>query len=237
MKISVALAYHDGGKHVEEQLCSILNQLEEKDELILSVDRAFDGSIDLLKSWEKKDPRVFVTQAVSRGMVKNYEHAIAMCSGDLIFLSSQDDPWFSDKVSIVRRIFYDREVMAVVHDGIPLGAEGEKAQETLFQRKRPVAGYVRNLWNHSYRGCGIAFRKELTAAILPIPEQVTSHEYWIGGTAQIMGKLVFLDTPLFWYREDKTTWEQEPTKATVKRRLDMLAALLKRKRELENEKK
>ena len=116
MKLSVALAYYDGGQYIEEQLASILTQLGPDDEVILSVDRAFDGSMDLLQSWEEKDPRIFLTNGPAKGVVKNFEHAIMMCSGDLIFLSDQDDVWLPDKVAKVKSAFYDPEVMAILHD-------------------------------------------------------------------------------------------------------------------------
>ncbi len=38
MKISVAMAYYNGGTYIEEQMDSILSQLGEKDEVIVSVD-------------------------------------------------------------------------------------------------------------------------------------------------------------------------------------------------------
>ena len=44
MKISVAMAYYNGGTYIEEQMDSILSQLGEKDEVIVSVDGASDGS-------------------------------------------------------------------------------------------------------------------------------------------------------------------------------------------------
>ena len=48
MKISVAMAYYNGGTYIEEQMDSILSQLGEKDEVIVSVDGASDGSKPLL---------------------------------------------------------------------------------------------------------------------------------------------------------------------------------------------
>ena len=44
MKISVVIAYYNGGKYIKEQLESILSQLAPEDEVILSIDGASDGS-------------------------------------------------------------------------------------------------------------------------------------------------------------------------------------------------
>ena len=240
MKISVALAYHDGAEHIEEQLRSILNQFGKNDELILSVDRAFDGSMDLLKSWEERDKRIFLTLGPSRGVGKNYEHAISMCSGDLIFLSSQDDPWLPEKITRVKNAFHDKEVMAGVHDGKMMDEEARIEEETIWQKQRPRTGYLRNLWKNSYLGSCMAFRRELIPYILPIPEAVYQYDYWIGTVAELAGKVVFLEEPLILYRNDNHTnknIQQESGKIMAKKRRDMLIALLKRKREIRNEKK
>ena len=49
MKISVAMAYYNGGMYIEEQMDTILTQLGEQDEVIVSVDGASDGSKPLQK--------------------------------------------------------------------------------------------------------------------------------------------------------------------------------------------
>ena len=55
MKISVAMAYYNGGTYIEEQMDSILSQLGNQDEVIVSVDGASDGSEPILLNMEKKD--------------------------------------------------------------------------------------------------------------------------------------------------------------------------------------
>ena len=58
MKISVAMAYYNGGTYIEEQMDSILSQLGEKDEVIVSVDGASDGSKPLLLKMSEVDSRI-----------------------------------------------------------------------------------------------------------------------------------------------------------------------------------
>ena len=184
MKISVALAYYDGGEYIEAQLDSILSQLSEQDEIILSVDRAFDGSMDLLKEREAQDKRVFLTNGPARGVVKNFEHAISMCSGDLIFLSDQDDVWLPDKVEKVKAAFYDKEVMAVLHDAKIVDENLNEVEPSFFKLRHSETGFLKNLWRNSYVGCCMAVRKELIPQIFPIPESIYMHDYWIGATAE-----------------------------------------------------
>ena len=46
MKISVAMAYYNGGTYIEEQMDSILSQLGNQDEVIVSVHRNISFSSD-----------------------------------------------------------------------------------------------------------------------------------------------------------------------------------------------
>ena len=200
MKISVALAYYDGAEYIEQQLTSILDQLGEEDELILSVDRAFDGSMDLLKAWEEKEKRIFLTNGPAKGVAKNFEHAIRLCSGDLIFLSDQDDIWLPDKVEKVKQAFYDQEVMAVLHDARIVDENLKELEPSFFKLRHSETGFIKNLWRNSYVGCCMAFRKELIPQIFPIPEAIYMHDYWIGATAEQIGKVKLIEEPLILYR-------------------------------------
>lgn len=200
MKISVALAYYDGAEYIEEQLTSILNQLGPEDEVILSVDRAFDGSMDLLQAWEEKDGRIFLTNGPAKGVVKNFEHAIRMSSGDLIFLSDQDDIWLPDKVEKVKAAFYDKEVMAILHDARIVDENLNEVEPSFFKLRHSETGFLKNLWRNSYVGCCMAFRKEMIPDILPIPETIYMHDYWIGATAEQLGKVELIREPLILYR-------------------------------------
>ena len=111
MKISVALAYYNGGKYIEKQVYSILGQLGEEDELIISIDDAADGSMELLERMAGQDARIRLLQGPGQGVVKNFENAIAACGGEIIFLSDQDDIWKKNKVDRVMKAFRERAVL------------------------------------------------------------------------------------------------------------------------------
>lgn len=238
MKVSVALAYYDGAEYIEEQLTSILEQLGEQDEIILSVDRAFDGSMDLLKSLEEKDRRIFITNGPSKGVVKNFEHAIRMCSGDLIFLSDQDDVWLPGKVEKVRAAFRDEEVMAVLHDAKIVDEHLNEIEPSFFKIRGSATGFFKNLWRNSYVGCCMAFRKEMVEKILPFPEEIYMHDYWIGATAEVLGKVELIKEPLILYRRHSanvTEMKHGSLFFMLQKRWNMLITLLKWKQDRKKE--
>ena len=229
MKISVAMAYYNGGTYIEEQMESILSQLGEKDELIVSVDGASDGSKPLLLKMADIDKRIRVIKGPGKGVVKNFENAIRHCTGDIIYLSDQDDIWKPDKVEKVNAAFKNPEVKAVLHNaeivdenGIPTGAA------SLFAVRGSRTGILKNLIKNSYVGCCMAFRKELVPVICPIPKEMYMHDYWIGTAAEYMGKVCLLDEPLIGYRRHSSNVTQMTHGSVgfmVKKRVDIIRCL------------
>lgn len=143
MKISVAMAYYNGGTYIEEQMDSILSQLGNQDEVIVSVDGASDGSEPILLNMEKKDCRIQVIKGPGKGVVKNFENAIRHCTGDIIYLSDQDDIWKPDKVKKVNAAFDNLEVKAILHDAEITDENGKATgAESLFA--------LREMYMHDY---------------------------------------------------------------------------------------
>ena len=103
MTVSVALAAYNGEKYIKEQLSSILEQLSEDDEIVVSLDPSTDGTKEAILSLN--DSRIKIVDGEGKGLIKNFENAIKNCKNDLIFLCDQDDIWLPDKVERVKREF------------------------------------------------------------------------------------------------------------------------------------
>lgn len=229
MKISVAMAYYNGGEYIEEQLESILSQLSPEDEVIVSVDGASDGSDVFLAQWAKRDGRIRLLEGPGMGVVRNFENAITHCSGDIIFLSDQDDIWMENKVRKVLKAFRDPEIMAVLHNGALMDGQGNfTGGKTLFELRASRSGLIKNLLKNSYIGCCMAFRRELVQVILPIPEEMYMHDYWIGTAAELCGKVGLLRETLIGYRRhdsNVTEMSHGSVGFMVKKRIGMVKCL------------
>lgn len=51
MKISVCMATYNGEKYIKEQLESILSQIGENDEVIISDDSSTDNTVEIIKAF------------------------------------------------------------------------------------------------------------------------------------------------------------------------------------------
>jgi len=91
--ISVALCTYNGELYLREQLESILKQTFPPDEIIICDDGSTDTTIKILEEFRRKSfiPVKVYYNKENLGVSKNFEKAISLCSGDIIFLSDQDD--------------------------------------------------------------------------------------------------------------------------------------------------
>lgn len=103
--ISVAMASFNGEKYIKKQILSILDNLNEDDELVISDDGSTDCTLQIIKEFQ--DSRIKLIKGNHEGINKNFENAIVHCMGDYIFLSDQDDEWYPSKVSTVMKYFND----------------------------------------------------------------------------------------------------------------------------------
>src|SRR4051794_20690690 len=119
MKLSIALATYNGEAFLEAQLRSLLYQTRLPDEVVVSDDCSEDATLHILEAFAREAPFevLLLRNAAKLGFVRNFERAIEACTGDVIFLSDQDDVWFSEKVSVVEQAFTkNSDSMVVIHD-------------------------------------------------------------------------------------------------------------------------
>lgn len=201
MKCSVAMAVYNGSRYIRQQLDSIISQLEDNDELIISVDPSSDDTYDILGEYAKADARINITDGPGKGLMANFEHAICACTGDIILLSDQDDVWEADKLSKCRQCFEKPDVMVVLHDAAVYDAELENIIiPSFFSYKNVKTGIFTNIMRNSYMGCCMAFRKELLSIAVPFPKSIPMHDQWIGILGEMKGRTVLINEPLIKYR-------------------------------------
>ena len=117
MKISVVITTYNGSKYLYDQINSILNQTHLPNEIIVSDDNSEDNTLDIINSF-KSNSLIKINQNFKRlGFVKNFEKAISLTSGDLIFLSDQDDFWESHKIEFILNKFKnDKSIFLTINN-------------------------------------------------------------------------------------------------------------------------
>lgn len=197
--ISVAMASYNGEKHIKKQISSILSNLSEIDELVISDDGSTDKTIEIIESFN--DKRIRLIYGARKGVNQNFANAISNCKGDYIFLSDQDDIWYSNKVDSVMKIFNkNKNCVLVQHNAKVVDENGNILINSFAKHRKVRAGFLKNWMRNSYHGCCMAFKKDLVINILPMPQKGCFHDQWIGLIANLKGNTIFCDTILMEYK-------------------------------------
>ena len=202
-RVSVAMAVYNGGKYLNEQMGSIINQLTNEDELVVSDNMSTDDSRDIILSYVKLYPNIKIYECNEQGILANFENVIKHCDGDYIFLADQDDVWKENKIERVLQVFKETDADLIFHDCEYVDENLVPLNKTLFKDRRAEPGFNRNLWYNAYQGCCMAFKKELIPLICPIPRNIAMHDQWIGLLIEKTGKSVFLAESLLLYRKHR----------------------------------
>lgn len=230
MKISVALAAYNGGAYIAEQLTSILSELGENDEVIISDDRPDGNTEAAVLPFLESDSRVKYIAGPGKGVIANFENALSRCTGDVIFLSDQDDVWLEGKVKrVMREIENGAEL--VLHDASVTDAELNVTEGSYFSVHGSNASFIRNLIKNSFVGCCMAFTRSVMLDFLPFPEEIPMHDWWIALVAlKKHRKTVLLPEPLILWRRHGDNVTGGSTTATQKLlwRLSLIKALIKK---------
>ena len=102
--ISVCMASYNGEKYIKEQIDSILKQLSDEDELVISDDGSTDNTLSVIQSIHDKRIKLIHNQG-EHGYSRNFENALKNSKGDYIFLSDQDDVWKDNKVETILPLY------------------------------------------------------------------------------------------------------------------------------------
>ncbi|HJZ39241.1 MAG TPA: glycosyltransferase family 2 protein [Bacteroidales bacterium] len=195
--ISVCIPTYNGEKYIHQQLESILTQLGNDDEVIISDDSSTDGTIAIINSFNDNRIKLF-EGCTFKSPVFNLENALKHAQGDHIFLSDQDDVWLPGKVATMMGYLKDYNI--VVSDCIVVNQEEKVINDSFYSIVNSRTGFFKNFSKNSYLGCCMAFKRNMLAYFLPFPSGIAMHDIWMGLVSEVFGKPVFIPDKLILYR-------------------------------------
>ena len=209
--ISVCLTTFNGKKYIVKQLGSILSQLENEDEVIISDDGSSDCTLELIQSIADRRIKIFKNNQ-KRGIQSNVENALNQAKGDVIFLSDQDDFWLPDKVHVVVTALQNNDL--IVSDCFITDKDLNIVHESFFQQNNSQSNKWKALIRNPYLGCCMAFNRKVLEKSLPFPASIPMHDIWIGNIAAFNFKVSFIPEKLIYYRRhgNNVSSASEPSK-------------------------
>jgi GT2 family glycosyltransferase len=196
-KISIGLAVYNGSSFIKEQIDSMLPQLTQQDEIIVSDDGSTDDTLAILRSYSDSRIRILPHER-SRGVTGNFEYVLSHCSGDVIFLSDQDDFWLPQKIKWMASALETCDL--VVCDCCLVDEHRNKIASSFYKQNKSGKGLIKNLLRNSFMGCCMAFTQKVLSKALPFPASIAMHDQWIGLVAQRYFTVRFISEVLVEHR-------------------------------------
>jgi glycosyltransferase involved in cell wall biosynthesis len=215
-KVSVAMCTHNAERLVEAQLESILNQMRPPDEIVICDDVSSDRTVEIIRRIGRNNPVLRLVQNPEKlGVRRNFENAVNQTTGDIIFLSNDDDVWFKDKIAVVAAAYAENSGVTMIASDAELIDESSRPLGFTLNGRREKswvhAGmsadhFLKGIW---VNGCVMSFRSVLKPLILPFAETWV-FDRWIAALAYALGEVKMLDRPLMYYRRHGGNYRADP---------------------------
>lgn len=210
--ISVALCTWQGARFVGALMQSLLEQSRPPDQVVVVDDCSTDGTVTAMAA-ALRSPRHVVEVHVNQhrlGLVRNFESAVARCTGDVVALADQDDVWHRDKLAVIEETLAGfPDALGAFSDASLVDDEDRPLGESLWR----LAGFdeaergellegrgYRVLARHNpVTGCTLAFRSSCLPLVMPFSAD-GYHDLWIACLLSAVGDLVPVPRPLVSYR-------------------------------------
>lgn len=233
MKISVVMTTYNGEKYIVDQMKSILCQSETADEVLVFDDVSSDKTVFLIKDFIKKNDlshwKLYINKE-NLGWKRNFMQGISKATGDMIFLSDQDDLWHERKIEMMKDVFLKEPLANLVvcnyqcikaNDSVKiLNNDPKFSYSVLDQRLRK--------WNIPFPGCTYAFKKDFFYRIKGLWVEDLAHDFFIYQAAWLSNSIFVCSSVLHLFRRHD---ESATTKSAVlfdkKRRVENIGKKIK----------
>lgn len=212
---SIALCTYNGARFLAEQLESIASQTRLPDELVICDDCSSDETAQIVKRFAETCGFTvrFCINEKNLGSTRNFEKAIELCNGEIIFLCDQDDFWEPTKIEkIVAEFKRDARIGLVFSDAEIVDEGLQKLNIKLsdltftpeIRRTIETKSFLQILLLRNYiTGATMAFKSEFRREFLPLPLDIPEmiHDAWIVFVIIANSKFKFVDETLIKYRQ------------------------------------
>lgn len=200
--VSVALCVYNGERHLAAQLDSLLAQREVAFEIVAVDDGSSDGSLDILKAYAQRDPRLRVVAGRgNHGHAARVAEAFALCRAPWIAPSDQDDVWDALKLRRLLDKAARDQVDAAYCDSMLCDEAGRptgrRMSATLGSREGRAP--IDLVFQNTVSGHSLVFRRHLLDTALPVPTGVY-YDHWLAICAMARAGLAHEPTPLVNFR-------------------------------------
>lgn len=206
-KISVVIPVYNAEKTIARCLDSILSQSFQNIEVIAVSDGSTDGSLSILREYEKREPRVRLLEKENGGASSARNAGIRAAGGEYLFFVDADDFLFDGALEALYRCLRDygadsvRSGFIYYREGDPLPPAMENPPEvTCFEGEEIRKFYVNNTLGIPYR----ELAKQLSRG-----EPGNSGGIYGVSSCHVLYRAAVIRENGLWFREDVSSMSED----------------------------
>lgn len=216
MRVSVVLCTFNGERYLPQQLESLLSQTRVPEQIVILDDLSGDNTWTILERFADRAASRGIAVVLRRntqnlGYVRNFESALNLADGEVIFLCDQDDVWNSTKVERITAEFEARPSLRLIHtdaelvdeNGISIGCGLFEALELSRRELNDVhenRAFDVLIRRSIATGATMAIRRGLLDTALPFPDHWV-HDEWLAVVASLLRGMDCLESRFIDYRQ------------------------------------
>ena len=205
--VSVLITNYNYGRFIGQALNSVTTQTYERLEIVVCDDGSTDDSCDVVDAAAAVDDRIRLIRQSNSGQAAAFNTAYAASTGDVLCFLDADDLYLPHKVQTVLDTFRRDRSGLLVHHMMIVDTDGNEVQriptftrlESGWIGQRVIRRGGRWRWMPT---SGMCLRREIAAAIFPVPEQPfrIDADTFILELAPLLGRIVGVEEILSLYR-------------------------------------
>lgn len=211
MLISIALATYNGERFIRQQMDSILAQTLSDFEVVICDDCSADSTIQILTEYASADSRIKIFKNEHNlGFKKNFEKIISLCKGEFIAFCDQDDIWEPDHLQILIQEIDSND--CVCGNALLIDSKGDSLRQTMREiipirilPQNTEDFFSHEVYGNIVQGAASMIRQSLVKEILPIPDSVVYHDWWIALNASKNNGCKYVDRIILKYRQHESS--------------------------------
>lgn len=173
-KVSIIMPNYNCEKFLEETINSVINQTYTNWELLIVDDCSTDGSVEIIKSYFKKDDRIklFINET-NRGAAASRNWALREATGKWVAFLDSDDLWLPEKL--------EKQLAFMEENGYKFSYTSyehvdEQSQNMNIVVTGPQVLSKRKMLRYCYPGCLTVMYDCSDIGIMQIPDEIANGE-------------------------------------------------------------
>ena len=211
-KIAILLSTYNGGRFLEEQIQSIIDQTNHSWELFIRDDGSTDETLSIIKKFQA-DSRIHwinAEQPQNLRVIRSFLTLLTTANAEYYMFCDQDDVWLPEKVQITLDKMVELEathsnVPVLVHTDLRVvDQELQTLHDSMMKSQQldPVPEFGRLVIQNSITGCTVMINQKLKVACQQLNySKIRMHDWWFALVACAFGTIGYVSQPTILYRQ------------------------------------